>query len=130
MLKIAFVLILSFFLTNSTMAFAQVPITTAGGKSCGAGNKSGIETAIGCVHIEPVAFVEDLIKLSMGISGGIAFLLMLFGVFQMITSVGNAEALKAGQERFFNAIIGLLFIIFSILLLQIIGVNILKIPGF
>ncbi|OGE45979.1 hypothetical protein A3B39_04215 [Candidatus Daviesbacteria bacterium RIFCSPLOWO2_01_FULL_37_10] len=65
-----------------------------------------------------------------GISGGIALLLMALGAFEMITSAGNPESLKAGQDRFTQAIIGLLFVIFSVLLLQLIGVDILEIPGF
>lgn len=102
--------------------------TTAAGKLCDGGK--GLETAIGCVHTTPSDFIGDLLKLILGVSGGIALLLMIFGVFQMMASAGNAETLKAGQERFYSAIIGLLFIIFSILLLQIIGVSILNIPGF
>ncbi|MBI2020450.1 hypothetical protein HYS94_03425, partial [Candidatus Daviesbacteria bacterium] len=58
------------------------------------------------------------------------FLMMLLGAFQMLTSAGNPETLAAGRERLTSAVIGLLFVIFSILLLQIIGMNILNIPGF
>ena len=66
----------------------------------------------------------------LGIGGGIAFLFMLLGAFQMITSAGNPDSISAGKDRFTSAIIGLLFVIFSVLLLQIIGAGILKIPGF
>jgi len=48
----------------------------------------------------------------------------------MITSAGNPETLKGGQDRFAQALIGLLFVIFSVLLMQLIGVDILGIPGF
>lgn len=90
---------------------------------------SVIQTAIGCVHTEPGLFLKDVLTFVISIAGAIAFLLMLFGVFQMITSAGNADTLKTGQELFTNAIIGLLFIAFSVLLMQIIGVDILKLPG-
>lgn len=99
------------------------PNTTAGGIPCD--NGTGIQTAIGCINSEPTALVRSILKFAVGIGGGIAFLLMIIGAFQMITSAGSAEALKAGQERFYSAIIGLLFVIFSILLLKIIGVDIL-----
>lgn len=90
----------------------------------------GIQTAIGCIHTSPVGFVKDFLKFALGISGGLAFLMMLLGSFQMLTSAGNPDTLSAGKERFTSAIIGLLLVIFSILLLQIIGVDILGIPGF
>ena len=47
-----------------------------------------------------------------------------------MTSQGNPEAVKAATEQLTSAIIGLLFIILSFVILEIIGVDILKIPGF
>ncbi|MBI2039674.1 hypothetical protein HYT18_01250 [Candidatus Microgenomates bacterium] len=85
----------------------------------------GIATAIGCIHTSPVGFVKDALKFIIAISGGLAFLMMLLGAFQMLTSAGNPETLQAGRERFQSAIIGLLFVIFAVLLLRIIGVDIL-----
>lgn len=95
--------------------------------SCDTG---GIKTAIGCIHTNPPEFAKDLLTFLVGIGGGLAFLMMLLGAFQMITSSGNPDTLKAGRERLTSAVIGLLFIIFSILFLKIIGVDILNIPGF
>lgn len=66
----------------------------------------------------------------MGIGGGAAFLMMILGAFQMLTSAGNPEALQAGRDRLQSAIIGLLFVIFAVLLMQIIGFDILGLPGF
>ncbi len=90
----------------------------------------GVLTAIGCIPNQPQLLVQSLLKVVLLMSGGIALLLMGFGAIGMITSAGNPEALKAAQGRFTSAIIGLLFIIFSVLLLQIIGADILSIPGF
>lgn len=90
----------------------------------------GIKTAIGCIHTSPVGFVQDGLKFVLGISGGLAFLMMILGAFQMMTSAGNPDTLKAGQDRLTSAVIGLLFVIFATLLLQIIGIDILKLPGF
>lgn len=106
--------------------------TSAGGEKCESEDidNPGIKTAIGCIHTQPAALVQDFIKFAIGIGGGLAFLMMLLGAFQMITSAGNPDTLKAGQDRLQSAIIGLLFIIFAVLLLQIIGVDILKLPGF
>lgn len=114
------------------------PQTTSAGIKCdpdtgqiyktgedGADAAKGIRTAIGCISTDPADFVRSILRFALGIGGGIAFLLMVFGSFQMITSAGNPDSLKAGQERFRDAIIGLLFIIFAVLLLKIVGVDIL-----
>lgn len=90
-----------------------------------------IHTAIG--DIDPTnlqGFIQQLLNLALGVAGGIAFLLMLFGAFQIMTSSGNPEKMKAGGELITSALTGLLFIIFSIFLLKLIGVDILQIPGF
>lgn len=97
---------------------------------CDPSDPSKIDTALGCIPTKPINLIQDLLTFATGIGGGVALLLMISGAFQMITSAGNAEAVKKGQEQFSSAVIGLLFIIFSVLLLQIIGVDILQIPGF
>lgn len=90
----------------------------------------GIQTAIGCVPTEPTQFILAVSRLATGMGGGIALLLMIVGAFKMITSAGNPDSVKAGSEQITSAIIGLLFIIFAVLLLKVIGVDILALPGF
>lgn len=90
----------------------------------------GIMTAIGCVPTEPKALVEGLLKYGTLAAGGIAFLIMIIASLQLITAEGNPEIIKSAQERFYSAIIGLLLIIFAVLLMQVIGFDILGLPGF
>lgn len=90
----------------------------------------GIQTAIGCIPTEPTQFILAVSRLATGVGGGIALLLMIAGSFKMMTSAGNPDALKEGSEQISSAIIGLLFIIFAVLLLKVIGVDILNLPGF
>ena len=97
----------------------------AGGQS----QYKGIQTAIGCIPTEPQAFVSTFITWAIGIAGGVALLLMLFSAFGILTSAGDPEKLKASQERLTSAIIGLLFIIFSVFLLRIIGTPIMELGG-
>jgi hypothetical protein len=92
--------------------------------------KNGAWTALGCIPVEGSGFTNWIVKFSIGIGGGIAFLLMLFGAFQIILSGGNPDRIKAGREMITAAIGGLLLIIFSVLILRIIGVDLLAIPGF
>ncbi len=108
------------------------PPSSGGTATSGCDNCSeGICTAIGCIDVSSAeGFVSSLLKLAVGIGGGIAFLLIIFGVFQILTSTGNPEKIQAGQQLITSAIAGLLLIIFSLFLLELIGVKILKIPGF
>ena len=90
-----------------------------------------IQTAIGPIDPSNLqAFIKSLLSIAFGVAGGIAFLLMLFGAFQIMTSAGNPEKMKAGSELITSALTGLLFIVFSIFILRLIGVTILDIPGF
>lgn len=101
-----------------------------GGDPCGDPTNPGFKTAIGCIHTSPVSLARDVLTFVVAISGGLAFLMMLLGVFQMLTSQGNPDSLNAGRERLTSAVIGLLFVIFSVLLLRIIGVDILGLGKF
>lgn len=73
---------------------------------------------------------NTILTYSIGIGGVVAFLLIVFGGFQIILSAGNPEKIKAGKEMITSAIAGLLLIIFSVFILRLIGYDILKIPGF
>lgn len=97
-----------------------------GPEMCG----TGIKTAIGCLPTETGPFINLLLIRSVSIGAGFAFLLILSGSFTLITSAGNPDSLKKGKEIITSAIIGLLFIIFSIFILKLIGVDILNIPTF
>ena len=55
---------------------------------------------------------------------------MLIATVQIMTAGGNAEQLQKGKELFTSAIIGLLFLIFSVSLLRMIAGDIINLPGF
>jgi len=97
----------------------------------GTNPEGGIMTALGCIPTKDTTqFVGWILGSAIKIAGGIAFLLIIFGAIKVLTSSGNPEAVKAGQEMITSALMGLLFIIFSLFLLELIGVKILQIPGF
>lgn len=90
-------------------------------------------TALGCVPTKidgPQGLVAWLLEKIIGLGGGLAFLLLLYGSFQILTSTGDPEKLATGKEIIVSAVSGLLMIIFSVLLLRIIGYDILRLPGF
>lgn len=87
----------------------------------------GIQTALGCIPTEIQPFVSWLFKYAISIAGGIAFLMIIFASFQMITSSGDPEKLNKAKQMLGSAVAGLLFIAFAVFLLRVIGVDILKI---
>ncbi len=91
----------------------------------------GIWTAIGCVPTDMKTLLERYVfTYGISIAGGIAFLYFLYGCFLILTSMGNAERINQGKEIIISSLSGLLLIIFSVLILTIIGVDLLQIPGF
>jgi cell division protein FtsX len=66
----------------------------------------------------------------LGLAGGIAVILIIIAGYRLMASQGNPEAVQAAREQIISAIVGLVFVIFSLVILQVIGVDILKIPGF
>jgi len=92
--------------------------------------KEAINTALGCVPAgKASAFIKWFLGRAILIAGGVAFLLMLSGSLMVIVSSGDQNKVKAGSELITSAIAGLIFIIFSLFLLRLIGIEILKIPG-
>ena len=93
-------------------------------------DKGGVWTSIGCYNGNISSFISHLLEIGISLAGGISLLCIMFAAFQMQTSSGNAEKVKKAQELLTNCITGLMVIIFSVLILKIIGVDILRIPGF
>jgi len=70
-------------------------------------------------------FVGAFRDIIIGVGGGIAFLLMIVGAAFILTSRGNPEAIARGKEVFVGALTGLLIMIFSVFLLELIGSDML-----
>ncbi len=134
--SIGLLCLLALFVLPTSVAAVNSPcdfVTDANNSACTAcmgEGKTGVWTAFGCLPTTSGEFATTLIQFGSGLAGGIAFLLIIVGGFQMVMSAGNPEKLNAGKELVSSAIVGLLFIIFSVFLLRMIGVEILVIPGF
>ena len=90
-----------------------------------------IYTALDCVSPKIGDFIgKTLLGLGIGLAGVVALLCIIYSAFTMQTSQGNPEKIKKAQELLTSCIMGLMLIIFSVFILRLIGVNILKIPGF
>jgi len=90
----------------------------------------GVWTAIGCISREPEEIVGKFIRVGLSMGGGVALLMILSAGFTLTISQGNPQKAGQAKEMMTAAVTGLLFIIFSITILQFIGFSILKIPGF
>lgn len=89
-----------------------------------------INTGLGCLSTSTSGFTSALLTFLAGTAGAISLVIMLAATIQIMTGGDNAEQVKKGKELFTGAITGLLFIIFSVTLLQIIAGGIIKLPGF
>jgi hypothetical protein len=122
------IIVLALFLLVSIIAPKN---TLAQGEVFEGCEEGSINTAIGCIPINNTdEFIGFILKWAIGVGGGIAFLLIILAGFQIMTSAGNPDRLKAGQELMTSAIAGLILLIFSVFILKIIGVDILELPGF
>jgi len=92
--------------------------------------RAGVWTAIGCVKKDPVEIVQNLIKIGLGMGGGVALLMILASGFVFSTSQGDPKKTGDAKEMLVAAITGLLFIIFSVTILEFIGYSVFRIPGF
>lgn len=114
-------------LSNDTGAGEQITVGGFVPGPCGIGNIC--KTAVGDISTDPAGFVRDIFGRVLSLAGGVAIILIIFSGYRLMASGGNPEKLQHAREQLTSAIIGLLFIIFSLSLLQIIGVDILRIPG-
>lgn len=152
-----FILIMAFFscCILSTSVYAADPILTADPPSAGDGKKdsicdrlptdsqqackdctgegdeiTGFWTGIGCISTSPVQAIGEVLRFMFGIGGFFVFIQIVAGAFGILVSRGNPKSVQDAREKIVNSVVALLFIIFSITILEFIGVKILSIPGF
>jgi len=88
-------------------------------------------TALGCIDLKMDSFIQNqLFGWGLGLAGLSAFLCIIYSAFIFQTSSNNPEKITQAQDTMTSCITGLIVIIFSVFILNIIGVDILKIPGF
>lgn len=111
----------------------KVDVDLASGENPCKQNKDEGETSISCttalgrIPTNPTEFTGIILSIAIGIAGGIALILMVLGAITILTSSGDQNRLNSGRDRIVAAIAGLLFLIFSILILRFLGI-VLKLP--
>lgn len=120
-MEVIFVLILAY--TSPLSAFAQTTAIPCPNGQC--------DTAIGPINANnAISLIGVIFKYVVSIAGIGAILLLLIGGYKMILSRGDKEKLHEARDTITSAVLGLVFIILSLVILQIIGVSILQIPSF
>lgn len=108
---------------------AQLIFCNGAGKPTHDPNITGkIYTAIGCIPATgDLELVETVIEYLLGIAGGIAFLLIVYSGFLIMTSGGDARKLASGKQLLTAAISGLVLLVAGAYILNYVGTVLLKI---
>jgi len=108
----------------------NIPITPALGRQY---------TFLGCITTGAGGFTEEggagsvvqtLLKTVFSLVGAVAFIYFLYGSFILATSQNDPEKLNYGKRTVYGALAGLVFSLTSVLLVNFIASQVLKIPGF
>ena len=74
--------------------------------------------------------VQSLLNIIFSMTGGIAFLYLLYGSFVIATSQEEPEKLNYGKRVVYGAIAGLIFTLGSVFIVKFVATGVLKIPEF
>jgi len=85
----------------------------------------GIYTALGCIDPTPTGIITGLIRIALGVMGGVALLQMIW--VGILYQQGNTEKIKGARTQLIATLTGVAVIVFSVLILRIIGVNVLDV---
>jgi len=104
---------------------------TEGGSTFPPGGFKGedfIDTPFGQIRTDPAGFAQAFLGIALGIAGGLAFILMVFGAYRLMFAGGNPDSIQSGRQIITAAVVGLIVIIFSVFILRLIGISILQLP--
>ncbi|GAB4218634.1 MAG: hypothetical protein Fur009_0330 [Candidatus Microgenomates bacterium] len=74
--------------------------------------------------------VQSVLNIIFSIAGGIAFLYFIYGSFIIATSQADPERLNYGKRVVTGAIIGLVFTLGSVFIVNFVASGVLRLPGF
>lgn len=90
----------------------------------------GAWTAVGCIKADFSNTLQNrLFPLFISFGGLISLGCIIYASFLLQTSMGEPEKITKAQELMTSCIAGLIMIIFSVFILRVIGVDILRLPG-
>ena len=93
-------------------------------------NPVGFWTGIGCISTRPETSIQQIIAFTAGVAGFFVVIQILLGAFELMRSRGDPGKLQSAKDRITSSVIALLFVIFSVALLEFIAGTVLHLPGF
>lgn len=87
-----------------------------------------VQTGLGPIPDNPKGLADGVFKIALGAAGGIAFLLIIYGGFKLAFSQGDPKAIQDARDVITSAIVGLVLVVLSVFLLNLIGIDILGLP--
>ncbi len=95
------------------------------------GNCKAFNVALlGKIPLDPLSFIKSLYTIVLSFAGIAAMIIIIRAAYKFMYSRGDKELISQARAQLTSAIIGLTFIILAYVILSVIGVDILKIPGF
>lgn len=78
-------------------------------------------TGLNCGTTDPNAFIKNIINILLSVAFALAVLFLIIGGFWYITSAGNEETAEKGKSTAINAIIGIVIIILSYVIVNVVA---------
>jgi hypothetical protein len=94
------------------------------------GRCTAFNTGLGPFSTSTSGFIRSVFGILLAVSGTLALFLIIKAGFKIMTSQGKPESIQEGRDQIIAAIVGLVFLILSLVFLQVIGADLLLIPGF
>lgn len=92
---------------------------------CACREHGGVWTGIGCTDTTPVGVITGIIRIVFGVVGGVALLQLI--IAGIMYQTGDETKIKEARENIIRTLTGLAVLVFSILILRVIGINVLDI---
>lgn len=77
-------------------------------------------------NTDPNTFIKNIINIFLSVAFGLAVLFLIIGGFWYITSAGNEETAEKGKSTAINAIIGIVIIILSYVIVNVVSSLVMK----
>lgn len=88
-------------------------------------NRGGLYVAIGCIDPTPLGVITGLIRIAFGIMGGVSLIQLI--VAGIAYQSGDEAKIQEAREKVISTITGVALLVFSVLILRIIGINVLDV---
>ena len=123
-------LIVSTIIVSFLFVPPYIPVSSGNSPFCGGNTAEGVSTALGCLKTGSIRdFTNQILAWAAGLGAGIAFLIIVYGGFQIATAAGDPKRVKGGQELIATALGALALIVLAVVALNFVGVRILDLSG-